>query len=544
MLTYRTPGAYFDWLDERPPVIEPLRTDVAGFVGLAERGPLHEAVKVESWSQFTATFGSFISQGYLAYAVEGFFGNGGRTCWVVRAADPATARQARLELRDDGDREVLRLEANSPGAWGRGLSVRLVHRDRQRFDISVIGPGAISELWRGLTIDTIEAVINGPGGSRVIVAGDLRTVRTNEDRPATAGPLFLDGGTDGIDGVQPFHLTGLVPMGLAVEGGPFGLEVLAAIEDVSIVAIPDASAMDRPTPRPHPTEAPDCDRLDAPPPTAPRPSVSTEFPVALQGAGPRMQEALIAHCERLRDRVAILDAPSRSGDLSQVLDLQGLDSAYAALYYPWLKVSDHLELDGSLREVPPCGHVAGIYARGDVRIGVHKPPANERISGARDVTAAVDDAGHADLNDAGVNVIRAYPGRGIRVFGARTRSADPDWRYVNVRRLLIMIEQAIEEQCQWIVFEPNDQNLWRDVDRVVRAFVDRLWRLGMLDGATAEEAYFVRCDETTNPPDETDIGRLTCLVGVQPPWPAEFVVARIRKTEGQIETLEWGRRDA
>ena len=150
----------------------------------------------------------------------------------------------------------------------------------------------------------------------------------------------------------------------------------------------------------------------------------------------------------------------------------------------------------------------------------------------------VDDIRHGVLNERGINVIRSFNGRGIRVAGARTLSSDIEWRYVNVRRLMTMIEEAIDESTQWTVFEPNNRDLWRDIDRVVRGFLDALWRRGMLDGATAEEAYFVRCDETTNPPEETDAGRVICLVGVQPPWPAEFVVVRIGKTQGATEIFE------
>jgi len=199
---------------------------------------------------------------------------------------------------------------------------------------------------------------------------------------------------------------------------------------------------------------------------------------------------------------------------------------------------DPLRLEGLLRAVPPSGHIAGIYARGDQRVGVHKPPANETLVAVNDVQPQIDDRAHAQLTDQSVNVIRYCNGRGIRVAGARTLSNDLNWRYVNVRRLMIMIEEAIDEATQWTVFEPNNQDLWRDIDRVARSFLDGLWRRGMLDGATAADAYDVRCDETTNPPEETNAGRVTCLIGVQPPWPAEFVVVRIGKTEGGTEIAE------
>jgi hypothetical protein len=254
---------------------------------------------------------------------------------------------------------------------------------------------------------------------------------------------------------------------------------------------------------------------------------------------------LISHCERLKDRMAVLDPPAARLTPVQILDwannvTQG-DSGFAALYYPWLRAPDALRPAGALREVPPSGHMAGIYALVERRTGVHKPPANELIADAQDVTFAVDDLAHGNLNDAQINVLRAYPGRGLRVAGARTLwrdSSTPSWRYVNVRRLFIMIERAIDQQTQWLVFEPNNPALWREVDRLLRSFLTGLWRRGMLDGATAAEAFLVRCDAATNPPEETALGRLTALVGIRPPWPAEFVIARIGRTESGVQISE------
>jgi phage tail sheath protein FI len=285
-----------------------------------------------------------------------------------------------------------------------------------------------------------------------------------------------------------------------------------------------------------------CGDEEAPPE---EPEEPLEFPPAPdEVAISEMQRALIAHCERLRDRVAVLDLPpldpsgaSRS-PREALAWRRGLDSSYAALYYPWLRVPDPLLLTGLLRAVPPSGHVAGIWARSDRRVGVHKPPANEVLEGVEDVLFRVGDVDHGDLNDAGVDVIRPYDGRGIRVAGARTVSSDPLWRYVNVRRLLLLIAEAIDEGTQWTVFEPHDLRLRREVDRVVRSLLDGLWRRGMLDGATAEEAYSVLCDESTNPSAEVEAGRLVCRIGVQPPWPAEFVVVRLGKTVGGVELIE------
>jgi hypothetical protein len=256
---------------------------------------------------------------------------------------------------------------------------------------------------------------------------------------------------------------------------------------------------------------------------------------------------LVRHCELLRDRMALLDTPPRDPALGPD-PLQDPDeitawrqrfaSTYAALYYPWLLVPDALGQPGDLRAVPPCGHIAGVFARVEEDVGVHKPPANEEVERVEDMTAAVDDQVHGILNTAGVNVIRALPGRGIRVAGARTLSDDTSWRFVNVRRLVLMIERWIDANSQWVPFEPNNPALWVEIDRVSRRFLDGLWQRGMLDGATAQEAYYVRCDDSTNPDAETAAGRMICEIGLQAPWPAEFVVVRIGRTEGGTQILE------
>jgi hypothetical protein len=329
------------------------------------------------------------------------------------------------------------------------------------------------------------------------------------------------------------------------ESRPSGLALLESLDEVSIVAMPDIMPTPRVSPHTRPRQ-PRCEVLDSTPEPLPAPLPALKFPRPFTpGEILALQQALIGHCEKLKDRVAILDPPLFDPTLTPEQALawrQEFNSRYAAFYYPWLLVSDPLRLHGLVRPVPPSCHVAGIYARGDLRVGVHKPPANEVVEGAKNVQTLVDDIVHGNLNDQGVNVIRAYNGRGIRVAGARTLNRNPEqdleWRYVNVRRLLIMIMEAIDEGTQWLVFEPHSPALWDEMDRVVRNFLDGLWRRGMLDGATAEEAYFVRCDATTNPPEEMEEGRLICLVGVQPPWPAEFVVVRIGKTEGGTEILE------
>jgi phage tail sheath protein FI len=281
-------------------------------------------------------------------------------------------------------------------------------------------------------------------------------------------------------------------------------------------------------------------------------------------------DALLTHCEKMRDRVAVLDAPLNVPNLdvlTRAATLTGAgaaprarrreaggeagtpppdtppptglhprpsDNGFGAFYFPWIKV-----LDPSTREVvdvPPSGHIAGIYARTDATRGVHKAPANETIRGALGVTYAVTQEEQAQLNPAGVNVIRAFDREGIRVWGART-VAPPgnEWRYLNVRRLFSMIEKSIERSTRWCVFEPNDQPLWKSIRRDVSAFLMLLWRQGALMGATPDEAFFVQCDRETNPPEVVDAGQVVTVIGAAPVKPAEFVIFRISQSAAGAE---------
>jgi phage tail sheath protein FI len=240
-----------------------------------------------------------------------------------------------------------------------------------------------------------------------------------------------------------------------------------------------------------------------------------------------VHSALIQHCELLKDRFAILD-PRDGLSIEGIRETrETLDSKYAALYYPWLEVRDP-----SVRRnvyVSPSGHMAGIYARVDVERGVHKAPANEVIRGitkiAQDVTKREQDM----LNPRGINALRFFPGRSNRVWGARTISSDSSWKYINVRRLFIYVEESIDEGTQWVVFEPNDEPLWARVRQTVTNFLTSVWRSGALQGATADEAFFVKCDRSTMTQDDIDNGRLICLIGIAPVKPAEFVIFRIQQ---------------
>jgi phage tail sheath protein FI len=255
---------------------------------------------------------------------------------------------------------------------------------------------------------------------------------------------------------------------------------------------------------------------------------------------------MIEHCEAHYDRVAVLDASIRRGgadfSISEIQSWRSLfesQRGFGALYYPWVKVVDPLRTGASsTRQVPPSGHIAGLYARGDLSVGVHRAPANQELYWAEDVTALVGDEAQGVLNPDGINCIRAFPGRGIRVYGARTLSSDPDWRYVNVRRLLSMIEEALDESTQWAVFEPHDLIIRQTLTISISGFLTSLWQQGALVGETAAEAYYVKCDDETNPPESVDQGKLIAEIGVAPTNPAEFIVFRIGRTVEELEIVE------
>ena len=277
-------------------------------------------------------------------------------------------------------------------------------------------------------------------------------------------------------------------------------------------------------------------------------------------------DALLSHCERLKNRVAILDAPAdvdaaRIDALTQVAtaiatdqsddtdnatsDVNNIglrprqsDSGYGAFYFPWITIQDPFAPKSTIN-VPPSGHVAGVYARTDATRGVHKAPANEPLRGALNLTYRVTHAEQGPLNDAGVNCIRFFQGQGIRVWGGRTLAdTSSEWRYINVRRLFCMIEASIAQGTRWVVFEPNDVPLWKAMRRDVSAFLTRLWQDGALMGVTPEEAFFVQCDAETNPPDVINAGQLVMLIGVAPVKPAEFIIFRIGQYASGIDTEE------
>lgn len=671
-MEYLRPGVYMERFDASQPRVSAIRTDVAAFVGIAERGPLDTPVPLQSFRQFQAHFGDFTGQGFLAYSVRAFFENGGRRCWVVRVAarEGLPAQAASVDLAD-ATGPLFRLQAESPGSWGNRLSVAVTpERDGQaRLDLgdgdpgfgvveSVAGfargtlvrlrqetPGGLIELWRVVTLvdatrRRLYFVHPDPGARlpfdlpvvgfersrpvgiesrsyRFLVFRDAKLVADlpslsavpehadyaprrlappryptrigADDRlpapapllvvseivpggrlvlPVLPGPtasvgeplqlpstrLRLRGGRDGLSTLAATDFFGEVPIVLeegVATGTSRGISALDTVDEIALVAVPDivvrpiAAPLFAPEPPPPANPCLVCPPA-VPPPPEPQAAPELELPPVFSDEDVyRVHAALIAQCEARKDRIAVLDPPFSAAQddafgASAIRAYRSrFDSDYAALYYPWLRVVEPRKTD-VLRDVPPSGHVLGQYAAFDLDVGVHRAPANRRLAWAQDVTVSVSHGQHEILNPNGINVIRDELGRGLKVMGARTLSSDPAYRYVNVRRLLSMIRKAIDLSTQWVAFESNDAVTRAKVEVALRGFLTALWQRGALTGKTAAEAFFVKCDESNNPPAARADGRLTAEVGVAPSKPFEFVLLRIGRQGNELEIAEAG----
>jgi phage tail sheath protein FI len=431
----------------------------------------------------------------------------------VRAASPVLAADAPL---DPGGLRIIEIDEQGHQTYlggpppGAGDAVRLIELRVQveagQRDDTTTGIGAVaphprpiervfdrdrpededSVVWLDVS-DSVAADASGEAAIQMVVA--------------LIGSVTLSGGNDGVK-PPPAALEGQVgspddPRILAT-----GLANLAEVDDIAIVALPDAGTYGFPNP--------DDEAL-------------TLCRVATQ--------ALISHAEDCRYRIAVVDPPARQS-LNGVRQFRSsFDSSHAAMYHPWIEILDPLSRASvAVTErllLPPSGFVTGIYARNDVERGVHKAPANEIVRGLTRFEVNVNTGRQEVLNPEGINALRFLEGRGNRVWGARTMSSDPEWRYVNVRRFFAYLEHSIDKATQWAVFEPNGPRLWANVRTMVEDFLLVQWRDGALLGSKPEEAYFVRCDRTTMTQNDLDSGRLVCLVGVAPVKPAEFVIFRV-----------------
>ncbi len=507
MPTYLSPGVYVEEVDSGSRPIEGVGTAVAAFVGLASAGPFNAPTLVTNWSQFTNTFGEFVEGSYLAHAVYGYFLNGGGACYVVRIGTDvaASAPPARAELAAAGTAPgasasgAFRVEALVEGSAGNDISVEVTDSSTEgagedAFKVVVKRGGKVEETFDNLTTkkgrQNVVTVVNAQ--SKLIRLEDLGV----SAEKVTRGTVSLaGGGAPATTSLAPDDYVG----DSADRTGFGGLE---AVDEVTMVSVPDLM------------------------------SAYQRGMIDLEGVQ-AVQLAMIAHCELMGDRVAILDPPPGL-NAQQVkewrVEKAGYDSKYASLYWPWVKVFD--PSSGTNIFVPPSGHMAGIWGRNDDSRGVHKAPANEVVRGAINLEINITKNEHDLLNPVGINCIRAFPGRGIRVWGARTLSSDPAWRYLNVRRLFNYLEKSILNGTDWVVFEPNDYALWSKIRRTISAFLVNEWRKGALFGLSPQESFYVKCDGETNPAEGIDAGQVICEIGVAPVKPAEFVIFRLSQFSG------------
>lgn len=556
--------------------LEGVSTSTAGFLGLAERGPVEGLPElVTSFADFQRKFGAYLSENafgefrFLAYAVEHFFINGGGRCYVMRVA-PADAKVAA------STGSPLSVTAKNPGAWGDKIKVVIVPSGKAKTQIlEVAGDVSDSTQYR---------VKNSAGfnpGDRVKFNSgssmQYSVVVSAQDNVVTLAD-HLEGDGDVVDiGLIPertlstceFNLTVLYKdeaelfenVSLNVSAANYVTKLLAKS---NLIMVEDKSGQAGEAVSPFTVisgmkedegefvillsggsygsaaslGAADFIGQDKGP--GKRTGIQAFIDndevsiMAIPGVTiPAVQLALVAHCENLCSRFAVLDMPR---DKKKVADVEThrniFDSTYASLYHPWLQVFDPLEKRNIY--IPPSGSMVGIYSRSDQTRGVHKAPANEVVRSCLGLDCQYNKGEQDILNPKGVNLIRNFTGQGIRVWGARTCSSNTLWKYINVRRLFIFLEESIKRGTSWVVFEPNDEKLWARVHRTIDAFLTRVWRDGALMGSSPAEAFFIKVDRSTMTQDDIDNGRLICVIGVAPVKPAEFVIFRItQKTSEQ-----------
>ena len=505
MPEYLAPGVYVEEIERGPKPIEGVATSTAAFLGATELGPSRPRL-VTSFSEYLRYFGDIFSDSaFLPYSVRAFFDNGGRRAYIARIsganAVAANVDLAGFTLTATGvgtayHRAQARLEPGTTrNAAGDPIGFRLrvwywskaapnIPYDVQAADDAGGDPPGprpnVTEDFDDLSIDAaspsyFEKRVNGNSAFVTIEAS------------GAAAPQLPGGATSAVlaDGVDDDALT--LPSYLGDAQDPNQRTGLAALaldryRDVAIVHAPAAAA--------------------------------------------DVVQAVITHCERNRFRFAVVDSEADQADASNLDPRTTLrDSTYASFYYPWIFVSD--PRSGARRKIPPGGAVCGIYALTDNTTGVWKAPANEVVAGAIDLEYEVTTGTQEVLNPRGVNAIRRFPGRGIRVWGARTLSSDPLWKYTNVRRLFIFLEASIYYSTQWVVFEPNDPRLWARVQQTITLFLRTQWREGALFGEKEEEAFRVVVGRATMTEDDILNGRLIVEIGIAPVRPAEFVIFRV-----------------
>ena len=559
MPEYQSPGVYVEEVDTGTKSVEGASTSTAGFLGETERGPV-EPTLITSFGQFKRTYGKSPSSSDLDAAVDGYFKNGGSRCYVGRVTAAEHDDLATAELADENGNSVLEVSANGPGEWGNNVAAIVSEGHGDYFgltvrywstDIEAVDQPAAAEPTPAPDVETTyEDLSVDPESSQFYEAQLAGSVVVDTeylaDGQPTEGLTWLSlpsASTAATDGGQqtvqiPEDLDDKKKAELQELGDPLDLDTsqkkadlkadLEAVregdKEVDVKVASDLSAK----PESDGVSLSDYEGLDQPGMRTGLAGFKQHDDISLvcvpnENDTTGLTDAIVAHCENKGDRFAVLQAPQVAGAVS---DMETpVDSSYAGYYYPWIEVSDPHTNRQKL--VPPGGHVAGIIARSDATHGVHAAPANEPVRGAVSLQHEITKDEQDILNPKGINCLRSFQGRGIQLWGARTTSSDPSWKYINVRRLFLYVEQSIEEGTEWAVFESNDKDLWARVRQSVENFLTTVWRDGGLQGSTADEAFYVKCGEETMTQDDIDNGRLIVEIGISPVKPAEFVVFRI-----------------
>lgn len=581
MAEYLSPGVYVEEYDSGAVPMQGVSTSTAGFIGLAQRGPVvGKPQLVTSFADYKRAFGGYLSEAkfgearFLPYAVEQFFINGGSRAYIMRvAAEGAAAAKATAG--------VLQIEAANPGEWGNKIRVTVEASSKAKTQVIAVN-GADLKLKNadGFNQGDVVELFDGKAKAYATIVSSLDNIVTL-DAPCTLNVADEKIGTPKY--IKTCELTLTVKLddvvetyanvSLCPEAGNF-VSARARKSDLVTIAVTEAKAPAAPK------EGKD--------EKAPAPVKAGVTPIELAGGAavialaggsdgkvanmspnvymgedngpgkrsglaaflenvdvsimaipgvtaPEVQAALIAHCENCKSCFAILDVPIDRKKTNDVVEFRDMyDTTYAAMYHPWLEMFDPLAKRSAY--FPPSGAMAGIYARTDNERGVHKAPANEIVRGCTGLSCNYNEGEQDILNPKGVNLVRAFTGRGIRVWGARTMSSNGLWKYVNVRRLYIYIEESIKANTNWVVFEPNSEVLWGRVTRTIEMFLATCWRSGALAGSTPSEAYFVECGPTTMTQDDIDNGRLICNIGIAAVKPAEFVIFRITQHTASSES--------
>ncbi len=570
MAEYLSPGVYVEEFDSGSKSMEGVGTSTAGFIGLAERGSSVGVPQlVTSFSDFKRKFGGYLSANefgeyrFLAYSVEHFFINGGSRCFISRVV-PNDAKSSSAE------NTALKVVAKNEGTWGNDVVIEIVPSSKAKTQVLEISSDNSKQCKvkksNGFNVGDIVAFnIDGSVAYNRIVKSKDNVIEFEEDLDAT----IID------TNIVPKKIISTCECSLTIryddqietyENVSFNIKssnfIEKCVEKSNLVDITvNTSAVSKlDTPFNIITENADVDSFRITLANGSNGSLAEVTPDTFigvdNGAGNRtgiqsfidndvvsiiavpgvtdsnVQLNLVAHCENLASRFAVLDMPQDCIKVDDVIAHRNIvDSTYSAMYHPWLEVYDPLDKKNVI--IPPSGSVMGIYSRTDNTKGVHKAPANEVVRACTGLSIPFNKGEQDILNPKGVNLIRSFPGQGIRVWGARTTSSDPSWKYINVRRLFIFIEESIKANTNWVVFEPNTPELWDRVQRTINGFLTSLWRSGALAGTSESEAFFCNVDNTTMTKDDIDNGRLICVIGVAPVKPAEFVIFRISQKTGE-----------